>query len=278
MSHDGPSDQTPDGRSSVVANPWGQLRRFTPARIALGRSGTSLPTAPHLDFQLAHARARKAVHHELDAGALRKTLEAKGHSVLVLDSAAETRPIYLQRPDMGRRLAHVSRLALAAHGAPPMTCDVAIVIGDGLSAMAIEQNAVPFLDHIQPVIERERWSLAPLIVVRQARVAIGDEIGEILGAGLVVVLIGERPGLSSPDSMGIYMTLNPRRGMTDETRNCISNVRREGLSFEEAAHKLHYLMGEARRRQVSGVLLKDEAEGLPRAALPGASNFLLASD
>lgn len=278
MSHNGPSDQTTDGRTTVVANPWGQLRRFTPARIALGRSGTSLPTGPHLEFQLAHARARKAVHHELDAVALRKLLEAKGHQVLVLDSAAEARPIYLQRPDMGRRLSHVSRLALAAHGASPMTCDVAIVIGDGLSALAIEENAVPFIDHLVPVLAEERWTLAPLIIVRQARVAIGDEIGEILGAGLVVVLIGERPGLSSPDSMGVYMTLNPRRGLTDEARNCISNVRREGLSFEAAAHKLHYLMGEARRRQVSGVLLKDEAESLPRNDLPGSSNFLLEAD
>jgi ethanolamine ammonia-lyase small subunit len=161
---------------------------------------------------------------------------------------------------------------------PATPYDVAFVIGDGLSAMAIEENAVPFLDVMLPSLSKSDWQVAPLCIVKEARVAIGDEIGELLGAKLVVILIGERPGLSSPDSMGIYMTLNPRVGLTDESRNCISNIRPEGLSYEHAAYKLNYLMSEARRRGVSGVNLKDEAEALPQARSTSADNFLIEKD
>ncbi len=267
-----------DTKPIVVTNPWSKLRQYTPARIALGRSGTSLPTGPHLEFQLAHARARNAVHHEIDMAALEAALQARGHATLVLHSAAGNRPVYLQRPDKGRRLDDASREALQRAPRPTAPYDVVFVIGDGLSSFAIEENAAPFLDVMVPPLVAAGWNIAPLVLVKEARVAVGDEVGELLGAGLVVVLIGERPGLSSPDSMGLYMTLKPRVGLTDESRNCISNVRREGLSYEGAAHKLLYLMTEARRRGLSGVHLKDEAEALPSTVTTTGENFLLDTD
>jgi ethanolamine ammonia-lyase small subunit len=262
----------------VVTNPWSKLRQYTPARIALGRSGTSLPTTPHLEFQLAHARARNAVHHEINIAALEAALQGRGHATLVLHSAAGNRPVYLQRPDKGRRLDDASREALVAAPKPAVPYEVVFVIGDGLSSFAIEENAAAFLDVMTPALASSNWNIAPLVLVKEARVAVGDEVGELLGAAMVVVLIGERPGLSSPDSMGIYMTLKPRIGLTDESRNCISNVRREGLSYEGAAHKLLYLMTEARRRGLSGVQLKDEAEALPSTLTASGENFLLDRD
>jgi ethanolamine ammonia-lyase small subunit len=265
-------------KTIVVNNPWSKLRQYTPARIALGRSGTSLPTKPHLEFQLAHARARNAVHHEINIEALEAALQGRGHATLVLHSAAGNRPVYLQRPDKGRRLDDASREALAAAPKSAVPYDVAFVIGDGLSSFAIEENAAAFLDVMTPALTASNWNIAPLVLVKEARVAVGDEVGELLGASMVVVLIGERPGLSSPDSMGIYMTLNPRVGLTDESRNCISNVRREGLSYEGAAHKLLYLMTEARRRGLSGVQLKDEAEALPSTLTTSGENFLLGNE
>jgi len=255
----------------TVANPWQALRRLTPARIALGRAGTSLPTQPHLEFQLAHARARDAVHHPLAVEPLRAALEGRGREVITLRSAAGDRHIYLQRPDQGRQLDRDSRarlevLARRSEG----TFDAAFVLADGLSAFAIEENALPFLD--AALAKLEGWRIAPLTIVEQGRVAVGDEVGEVLGAGMVAILIGERPGLSSPDSMGVYLTYAPRVGTPDALRNCISNIRRDGLSCELAAHKLHYLMGEARRRKLTGVALKDEAE-VPKAIASGR-NFL----
>ena len=274
------TSSTPTETSSpVTGNPWGELRRFTSARIALGRAGTSLPTRPHLAFQLAHARARVAVHREADFTALRSALQALGPEVHLLHSAAATRPIYLQRPDLGRRLDEASAAALdgAARGRPGP--DVVFVIGDGLSSLAIEANAVPFLDAVLPELRQAGWRVGPLALVRNARVAIGDEIGERLGAALVVVLIGERPGLSSPDSLGIYLSWQPRVGLTDEARNCISNVRAQGLSYPVAAHKLRYLMEQARQRGHSGVSLKDESDapgpGLTSEAPTGRGHFLL---
>lgn len=264
-----------DTKPIVISNPWSKLRQYTPARIALGRSGTSLPTKPHLEFQLAHARARNAVHHELDAATLEASLQARGHEVLVLHSAAGNRPVYLQRPDKGRRLDDASRQRLIDMPAPGVRYDVVFVIGDGLSSFAIEENAASFLDVMLPAIASRGWRMGPLVIVKEARVAVGDEVAELLRADMVVVLIGERPGLSSPDSMGLYMTLNPRVGLTDESRNCISNVRKEGLSYEGAAHKLFYLMSEAKRRGLSGVQLKDEAEALPTAVSATGENFLI---
>ncbi|MFT4015137.1 MAG: ethanolamine ammonia-lyase subunit EutC [Paracoccus sp. (in: a-proteobacteria)] len=254
-------------------DPWSGLRAYTPARIALGRAGTSLPTRPHLDFQLAHAQARTAVHAALDVAQLAARLEPLGLEVLPLASAAASRAEYLQRPDKGRRLDDASRAALAAREASEMAPEVVLVIGDGLSARAIEENAAPFLSVMVSALRDADWRIGPLAIVTQARVAIGDEIGAGLDAAMVVVLIGERPGLSSPDSLGLYLTAAPRVGLTDEARNCISNVRAAGLSHAAAAHKLLFLMTEARRRGVSGVTLKDEAEAL--AEDTPRRNFLL---
>src|SRR5262245_45380750 len=243
----------------TVANPWGALRGLTKARIALGRAGTSLPTERHLEFQLAHARARDAVHHALAVEPLRAALAQRGLEVVALHSAAGDRLIYLQRPDQGRRLERDSRAALEARARRSKEkFDAALVVADGLSAHAIEENAVPFLDAMLRLLSD--WRIAPIVIVEQGRVAVGDEVGEILGATQVAILIGERPGLSSPDSMGVYLTYAPRVGTTDAQRNCISNIRREGLSAELAAKKLHYLMSEARRRKLTGVALKDESE------------------
>lgn len=254
---------------TVIANPWQALRQFTAARIALGRTGVSQPTEPQLEFQLAHARARDAVHLALDAGALAAALDAAlapAPPCVELRSAAESRNVYLQRPDLGRKLDPASRQTLlalrgGAAGAAALPYDLGFVIADGLSALAIEQNALPFLQILMQRLAPEQWSLAPIAIVQQGRVAIGDEVGELLGARAVVVLIGERPGLSSPDSMGLYLTWAPRAGLTDESRNCISNVRPAGLRYEEAAFKLHYLLSESRRRRLSGVDLKDETPG-----------------
>lgn len=253
----------------VIQNPWQALRRYTAARIALGHAGVSQPTAAQLEFQLAHARARDAVHQALDAERLLQALEALQApplSCVLLHSAAADRSVYLQRPDLGRRLDPESRQALrslrADAGGDEREHDLALVIGDGLSARAIEQNALPFLQALQQRIAPEGWSIAPLAIVRQARVAIGDEVGELLGAKAVVVLIGERPGLSSPDSMGLYITWWPRVGLTDEARNCISNVRPAGMQYRDAAFKLHYLLAQAYKRRLTGVGLKDDSDGV----------------
>ena len=248
----------------VVANPWAPLRQFTSARIALGRSGTSLPTQPQLGFQLAHAQARDAVQLALDVPQLLQDLEnariADANDCLVLDSAAADRLTYLQRPDLGRRLSDESRAVLTALPVPVAArhCDISLVIADGLSALAIARSAVPFVAALMRQLAPENWSMAPLTVVRMGRVAVADEVGERLGARLVVLLIGERPGLSSPDSLGVYATWMPRVGLNDADRNCISNIRPAGLGYEEAARKLYYLLCEMRRRELSGVNLKDE--------------------
>ncbi|OEZ99742.1 ethanolamine ammonia-lyase light chain [Duganella sp. HH101] len=231
---------TSDGANEdgvVIANPWRSLRRFTAARIALGRSGVSQPTAPQLEFQLAHARARDAVHLALDHAALGDALQASsGLPCLPLHSAAASRDIYLQRPDLGRRLDEASRQALLERASAPAGYDLAFVIADGLSALAIEQNALPFLKVVMARLAAESWTLAPLSIVRQGRVAVGDEVGELLGARAVVVLVGERPGLSSPDSMGLYLTWAPKSGLPDvrpqlhlECASCGLDLRRRSL-------------------------------------------------
>ncbi|VTZ48112.1 Ethanolamine ammonia-lyase light chain [Methylocella tundrae] len=262
----------------VIVNPWESLRRFTQARIALGRAGVSIPTKPQLDFQLAHARARDAVHLPMDREGVCAQLEAAGYPVIELHSAAIDRTTYLQRPDLGRKLDDASREKLGkltkkgAHG-----FDVAFVIADGLSAFAVNQHALSMLEAIRPKLNEAGWRMAPVGLVEQGRVAIGDEIGEIFGAEIVVILIGERPGLSAPDSLGLYLTYGPRAGLTDAARNCISNVRPEGQSFAAAAHRLMYLLSEARRRKLSGVDLKDEAEMpiAPAQTSISQTNFLV---
>ena len=242
-------------------NPWLELRRLTPARIALGRTGTSVPTGAQLDFQFAHAQARDAVHLPFDHTGLSSQMAERGRDSLLLHSAAPDRHSYLQRPDLGRRLSDESAQTLRDYAqANPGGVDLAVVVADGLSALAVHKHTVPFLTRMEEQTHAEGWSLSPVILVEQGRVAVADEIGQLLGAKMVVILIGERPGLSSPDSLGLYFTYNPKVGLTDAYRNCISNVRLEGLSYGMAAHRLLYLMREACRRQLSGVNLKDEAQ------------------
>lgn len=243
--------------SPALPDPWAPLRALTPARIALGRAGTSLPTAAHLDFQLAHARARDAVHDPLDLPALRRDLAAAGWETVAARSAAPDRAAYLQRPDLGRRLDADSRERLA--GCRAEGTDAVLVVADGLAAAAARRHAVPLLAALAPSFRAGGWRLAPVVVAEQARVALADEIGELLGARLAVILLGERPGLSAPDSLGAYLTWGPRRGRTDAERNCVSNIRPEGLGYPLAAERLLYLMTEARRRRLSGVALKEEA-------------------
>ncbi|TLG92354.1 ethanolamine ammonia-lyase subunit EutC [Pseudomonas edaphica] len=242
-------------------NPWLELRRLTPARIALGRTGTSIPTNAQLDFQFAHAQARDAVHLPFDHAGLSSQMAERGRDSLLLHSAAVDRHMYLQRPDLGRRLSDESAQSLRDYAAAnPGGVDLAVVVADGLSALAVHKHTLPFLTRMEEQTQAEGWSLSPVILVEQGRVAVADEVGQLLGAKMVVILIGERPGLSSPDSLGLYFTYNPKVGLTDAYRNCISNVRLEGLSYVMAAHRLLYLMKEACRRQLSGVNLKDEAQ------------------
>ncbi|MCU0941099.1 MAG: ethanolamine ammonia-lyase subunit EutC [Hydrogenophaga sp.] len=247
-------------RAPVTPSAWDGLRRFTDARIALGRAGHSLPTAAHLAFQQAHAQARDAVHAALDIPTLASDLEALGLTVLPGHSAATDRPCYLQRPDLGRRLDGATRERLSAvRGA---RADLCLVLADGLSPQAVARHAPALLGELLPRLRSDPrpWTLAPAVIVAQGRVAVGDEVGELLGADLVVVLIGERPGLSSPDSLGIYFTWAPRVGRSDAERNCISNVRDAGLAPGRAAATLHALMRQARERQLTGIGLKDETD------------------
>lgn len=265
---------------------WDTLRRYTDARIALGRAGHSLPTAAHLAFQLAHAQARDAVHLPFDVMGVAAAVQALGLENLSLHSAAIDRAAYLQRPDLGRRLDDRSRQALAQWRARQTGhVDLAFVIADGLSALAVHQNAVALMSATLARLRSDpvqTWSVAPVALVEEGRVAIGDEVGHGLLANAVVVLIGERPGLSSPDSLGLYVTWAPGPGLTDADRNCISNVRPAGLSIEAAATKLHRLLAQSRLRQLTGVALKDDIDEQAPALASGqaqaheSDNFLLA--
>ena len=239
-------------------DPWHVLRQLTPARIGLGRAGGSIPTTQLLDFQLAHARARDAVHRDFDIEAFSAKLRSKQFDTLVLTSAAGERHTYIQRPDLGRILDDKSKSLLETR-TRPHAWDAVFVIADGLSALAVERHALPLIEMMRDHLQHESWSLAPCCLVKQGRVAIGDEIGALLPAQLSVMLIGERPGLSSPDSLGAYLTWNPLPGRSNAERNCVSNIRPQGLSYAAAAFKLLHLMRESRNRKLSGVALKEEA-------------------
>jgi ethanolamine ammonia-lyase small subunit len=231
-------------------DPWAKLRLTTRARIGLGRAGDAMPIKDVLEFQLAHAKARDAVHTKLDTAALAAEI---GGDVILVRSEAESREIYLRRPDMGRRL-HADCEALLTPG----DYDAVFVIADGLSATAVAANAVPMLKAAMARVKN--FKIAPVVIATQARVAIGDDIGERLGAKLCAILIGERPGLSVAESLGIYLTYNPKRGTRDSARNCISNIHTKGgLSYDGAADTLAWLMREALRRKLTGVDLKEEA-------------------
>lgn len=245
-------------------DPWAILRRHTPARIALGRSGAALPTREVLAFSAAHAQARDAVHDALDAQALATALESDGWTVRTVRSRAASREVYLRRPDLGRRLDPVDRDALQswaarrqAEGHPQP--DLALVVADGLSALAARRHAQSVLASLREALGGS-MVFAPVVIATQARVALADEVGEALGAALVLILLGERPGLSSPDSLGAYLTHGPRVGRHDAERNCVSNIRPEGLPAPLAARRIAWLLRSARRLGYTGVALKDDSE------------------
>lgn len=249
---------------NIIENPWALLKDYTDARIGLGRSGVSIPTFHSLAFQLAHAQAQDAVHLPLDVENIVEQLFIndinKETSPILLHSQAINRTTYLQRPDLGRRLDKNSSEILKKIKANDNTFyDLSIVIVDGLSSLAIKENAINFIKKLMTALkeDKQKWNLSPFSIVQQGRVAVGDEVGELLKAKISIVLIGERPGLSSPDSLGLYLTWNPKVGLSDASRNCISNIRSEGLSYEEAVKKTMYLLKESRRLELSGVNLKD---------------------
>lgn len=271
----------------VVENPWRRLREFTDARIGLGRAGVSLPTKELLEFQLSHARARDAVHFPLDCDGLMTAIEgsevinSRTGDIHRVHSRASDRMEYLQRPDLGRRLNDHSRSLLqhdisgvaGSESSVSSEYDLGIVIVDGLSSLAVQQNIVPLLETLLPQLKD--YSLAPITIVEQGRVAVGDEVGELLNARCVIVLIGERPGLSSPDSLGLYLTYQPHVGLTDAARNCISNIRPAGLSYAEAARRTQYLLNESRQLKLSGVNLKDRTQDDVIETVSGSKNFLI---
>ncbi len=237
------------------SDPLALLKDFTAARIVIGRTGTSIPLKQSLAFKLAHAHARDAVYSELDLRNLSEELKQFELPILHLSSQAVYRDEYLQRPDLGRQLNKESLEFLDGY----TSFDVAIIIADGLSANAVNSNATALLKILLPQLQSSGFAMAPICLVKQARVALGDDIGMQLKAKLTLILIGERPGLSAFDSMGAYITYNPRKGLTDESRNCVSNIRPNGLDFNSAAKKILYLLQEALKRKVSGVVLKDNA-------------------
>ena len=244
-------------------DPWHQLKSHTRARIAIGRVGSSLPTREVLDFGLSHAMARDAVHLALDVDALENEIKLQNFSTIRVKSMAADRATYLLRPDWGRRLHERSLAELSNLNNTNLNnnrpIDFLIVVGDGLSSLAVSRHVAPLLAELRNHLPKE-WSASLVVIASQARVAIGDEIGQALNAKIVAMLIGERPGLSSPDSLGIYLTYNPKLGLSDADRNCISNIRPEGLQYAAAAKKLVWLAKEAMRLKVTGVALKDESD------------------
>jgi ethanolamine ammonia-lyase small subunit len=239
----------------VQPDEWASLKEFTAARIALGRTGTAEPLEAMLQFRLAHAHARDAVYAVLDQPLLLQELQSLQQASFTLTTQAASRSEYLQYPDRGRRLHTKAIEQLTEFNSTGY--EICIVLADGLSATAINNHAIPVLKILLPLFESARLSVAPVCMVQEGRVAIGDECGYFLKAKLVVVLIGERPGLSSPDSLGAYLTYHPAPGLTDESRNCISNIRPEGLNYPAAAEKIFFLCNESLRLQLSGVALKD---------------------
>lgn len=240
----------------VISDSWESLKEFTAARIALGRAGDSIPMPESLKFKLAHAHARDAVYSALNTEALIAELGFLDSPLLHLNSCATTRQIYLQRPDLGRLLDDQSTSLVNKNIIPS---DICIILADGLSANAINNNAVDLLKALIPLLKAMNYRLSPICLVEQARVAIADPIAHGLQSKLSIILIGERPGLSSADSIGAYLTYNPQPGLTDESRNCVSNIRQDGLSCKLAAEKIFYLVQEAFKRKLSGVDLKDNA-------------------
>jgi ethanolamine ammonia-lyase small subunit len=259
---------------AVTQDPWHSLTQLTPARIALGRAGMSLPTSASLEFQLAHALARDAVNMPLDFEKLEQRLALLGYQTRILQTQAENQSVYLQRPDLGRLLSESASDCLQHTAKIPV--DAVVVVADGLSSIAIEQHAAPFLSLLLPELQTNGYKLSPVCLVKYGRVAIGDAIAEHYAARLCIVLIGERPGLSSPDSMGIYYTYQAKSGIsTDADRNCISNIHKNGLSYKQALKKLLFLVNESEKLQLSGVNLKDETTDTTLENQLQQANFLL---
>jgi len=252
---------------------WNSLRKYTPARIAIGRAGGSLPTEEVLDFAWAHAEARDAVKAELDTERLATAIEGLGVNCLRLESAAGDRETYVRRPDLGRRLSDESRVGLSQMNPPTTSWDVALIVADGLSAVAAQEQAVKVLEKLLPMLAESRISAGPICVVKNGRVAIEDEVGEMLRATVAVIMLGERPGLGTADSLGAYLVYQPKSGKTDADRNCVSNIRDAGLSPPAAAETIHYLLSEALRRKISGVKLKDErVKGIEQTSRANLAN------
>ena len=247
----------------MTRDPWANLKRFTDARIGLGRSGSAMPTREVLNFALSHAMARDAVTTPIDWAPIEQGLQDLGLKAHRVSSATRDRSEYLRRPDLGRKLSDTSRAELLrvmkGGAARP---DLVVLVGDGLSSMGVAVNILPMMSALLPHARQAGWKIGPVLLANDARVALGDEAGEILGAKAILVLIGERPGLSSPDSLGAYLTFAPRVGLKDADRNCISNIRLRGLSYDESAFKAAWLLREAFRRGVTGVNLKDESQFL----------------
>lgn len=252
----------------IESDAWQSLQQYTAARIAIGRVGISIPLAESLNFRMMHAYARDAVYEKLENEVLCDALELQRHNTLVLHSQAKDRHMYLQRPDLGRQLDEDSVAAISAISHSSET-EIVFILVDGLSAIAVNRHAVPLLKLIREKLKEPARTIAPIVLVEQGRVAVGDPIGERLRCKLSVVLIGERPGLSSPDSLGAYITYNPKIGTTDEARNCVSNIRPEGLDYNAAADKIVWLIQESLRRKLSGVMLKDN---MPSAIETGNDN------
>ena len=237
---------------------WRSLRQITAARIALGRAGGSLPTRELLSFEQAHAQARDAVHAPFNDDQLAAALQPLGLEILRLATKVADRDEYLRHPDLGRQLSDAGRERLSTIKRPAEGFDLAVVLSDGLSAPSIQTHALPLLTELLPRLIQDGWQLAPLSIARFGRVAVSDEIGELLGSRLALILLGERPGLGAADSLGAYFVHDPKRGRTDAERNCVSNIRPAGLPISLAADTLHYLLTAASTKRISGVNLKDD--------------------
>lgn len=277
------SDENTDNQTTntlAQAQPLAALRSYTPARIALTRTGSSIATHDTLAFTLAHAQARDAVHASLALPTLLGEVSRRSLPTLTVRSAAPDRPTYLRRPDLARTLSDASRALLESHtpGPPatPEALSLTVILADGLSALATDRHALPLLDALLPLIlnpadlnppDPAPWQLTPIVLAEQARVALGDPIGLALHSDLTLMLIGERPGLSAADSLGAYITWAPAPGLTDARRNCISNIHSGGLSYEAAAQRIAHYLTEARRLRLTGTALKDPAPG-DRSSIP----------
>jgi ethanolamine ammonia-lyase small subunit len=257
--------------ATLTVDAWKALQNATPARIALGRAGGSLPTHHWLAFKASCAMARDAVHKGFDVHELDRAITSLGCETILLNTAVDNRQVYLKRPDLGRRLDAASEARLQTVTAASSLCDLCIIVSDGLSSLAAERQVPPLLARLLPRLDNNGWRLAPIVIVPYGRVALQDQIGELLGVSVALMLVGERPGLCSSDSLSAYLVHSPRQGNHDASRNCVSNIRPDGLSFDSAVDTILYLLTEMRRRGVSGIELKDQrsaTERMERLELP----------